>query len=452
MFERCIFVSGEDDQYLVYGGIGTYLGVLTKWIRVLYPSTEVIWIAKSPVAHDICEIDPYGVRRIYLAEFVDRDELPFFEHYSHLRDDRLAKYASFLHRIEEQVAFELDRSPGKTTLLEVGEWEGHTQGLFRCYRNYSSLFKVARLHTPLAVCMEQNHLAQSSLNYLQMLNEFQQIKHADYLSSCTHYMKERVIAKVLGPQHPLSTQIHVHPNPIDIDSYKSSSYSREESLKFLCELRKESVSKETFNIFIVGSVESRKGVEYVIRAIPETVDAVPNARFCFFGHHAHEDSSWENANAKLHPSALYQMLPAHYHPNLTFFNYIPHSQLPLVMAGGDVFPILSVGDNFPGTVAEIALSAKPIVALERGGVKEMLQDAMGVFRGISLGSDLRSASSLLSKALIHLSGSENLRRGIGENLRELVLNKYDPKEVIPNLMDAYWRAFTEAGRLEWQQV
>lgn len=445
MFDRAIFVSGEDDKYQVLGGIGTYLGILTRWIRILYPATEVYWVTKSPTNEDLIETDVHGVTRIYLAEFAALKDLPFIKKHPKLMQERTAKYASFLHRTEEIVVQLLREAQNKNVLLESGEWEGHTHGIFRAF-DASNLLKVVRLHTPLAVCMGQNQLLQSGSNYLQMLNEFQQIKHADFISSCTDYMKEKVIQEVLGPEHPLSSKIATLANPIDTTEYACTRFTRDESLHFVNQLRPGSVTDKTFNIFVIGSVESRKGVEYIIDAIPETVQAISEARFCFFGHHAPDDADWSNANTKLSPQSLYAALPKEFHKNLIFYNYVPHSKLPLVLAGGDVFPILSLGDNFPGSVAEIALSSKPIAALERGGVKEMLQDTQGLFRGFSLGSDLGQASKRLANALIQLHANKEMRTELGHTLQQLLMHKYNPETVVPNLMQTYWDALCEKQR------
>src|SRR3989344_2949514 len=398
MFDVCIFASSEDDKYLVYGGIGTYLGVLTRSIRQLYPFTQVYWIAKSPKSHDFYEEDQEGVKRIYLSEFGEEKNTSFFQNHPLLREEKAAKYSAFISRVEEKILTILQENEGKAIFLEVGEWEGQAHALFSLVHS-ANLLKVARLHTPLAVCFSQNHLKDTALNYVQMLNEYKQMRSAHFLSSCTNYMKQKVIHDVLGESHPLAKTIVALPNPIDVSAYRPDRYTRKESVAFLHTLRPFSIDEHTFNVFIIGSVETRKGVELAIQAIPQLSELIPNFRMCFFGHHAKDGEEWSNANTKLHPTQLYGMIPEQYHHHLVFFNYVSHEKLPLAIAAGDVFPILSLGDNFPGVVAEVALSSKAIVALERGGVREMLEDENGNCVALSIGNQLESAPQKLIFAI-----------------------------------------------------
>ena len=442
MFDVCIFVSSEDDKYLVYGGIGTYLGVLTRSIRNLYPQTQVYWITKSMQSNDFCEVGKEGVTKIYLSEFGDEKNTTFFQTHKSLKDDKLAKYMGFIHRVEETILKILNENKKKSILLEVGEWEGQAYSLFSLI-NRLNLLKVTRLHTPLAVCFTQNHLKESGTNYLQMLNEYNQIKKADVISSCTNYMKQRVIQDLLGNSHPLAQKIITLPNPVDISAYRTELYSRKASIDFLQKIRPDSIGTETFNVFVVGSVESRKGVEYVVKAIPRMSEAIAELRVCFLGHHATVEGEWSTANTKLLPKYLYRMIPEKYHQNMIFFNYISHADLPLAIAGGDVFPFLSVGDNFPGSVAEVGLSAKPIIALERGGVKEMLENKEGRCMAYSIGNELETASEKLAQAVETLYHNPTLRKKMGMELRDHFCEKYAPDYLVPVLMNTYWNEFVK---------
>ena len=46
--------------------------------------------------------------------------------------------------------------------------------------------------------------------------------------------------------------------------------------------------------------------------------------------------------------------------------------MPFIMQAGNVFPICYLGDNFPGVVAEIILSQRPMVVYMKGGVPEII--------------------------------------------------------------------------------
>lgn len=103
-------------------------------------------------------------------------------------------------------------------------------------------------------------------------------------------------------------------------------------------------------------------------------------------------------------------IPAKYYKYIVFANYIDHKLLPDIVASGDLFPIMSLGDNFPGTVAEISLAAKPILALKRGGVAEMLTNRKGKFIAYNLGSNLCKASSNLAQGILYLEKNKKKQK------------------------------------------
>ncbi len=438
MFDCAIFLSSEDDRYLVHGGIGTYIGVLTRWLKRFYPFMKVCWIAKSPTKQDFFQVDKYGVERFYLADQEPGRQMPFVRSYAALLHNQIARQTYFSHRAEEKIIFLLKKYNKKNILLEVGEWEGQANGLFRSYDS-SKVLKVARLHTPLAICMQQNQLVQTSANYLQMLNEYQQIKHADLISSCTNYMRSSVCRYMLGKNHFLADKIVVLPNPVDTELFFNSNANRSKALKWLRELNPNSVFTGSFNVFIIGSVEKRKGAEYIIKSIAPIAKEIPQVRFCFFGHYA-KNKTEISANTKLSPADLYSLLGHQWRRHLAFFDYLPHRRLPLVISAGDVFPIFSLGDNFPGTVAEIALAGKPIAALKRGGVKEMLSDKNGRFQAFSLGSDPSKGALRLLQAIKLFYKNPSLKINLGLKLRQLIQQKYCPEKVVPLIAETYWQA------------
>ena len=187
-----------------------------------------------------------------------------------------------------------------------------------------------------------------------------------------------LIRDVIGEKDPLIKKIQVIPNPIDISHFYPQTSERNKAIKGINKIvGREFLTKDTCNIFILGSVEMRKGVDIVINSVVDSLNNNPNLRFCFIGHCGDDKDKSLNANTKLSPRELLKLIPKKYHRSVEFTDYVPHSKLPLFIQAGDIFPVMSIGDNFPGTVAEISLSAKPIIFLVRGGVKEMLTNKNG---------------------------------------------------------------------------
>ena len=311
----------------------------------------------------------------------------------------LALKISFTNKVSNKVLEIVENNFDKKIVIESGEWEGLGQEIFRLIKRPNILF-VTRIHTPLATCIKQNNLRRSASSALQLISEYKTIISADCVTACTNYVKERMIEDVLGKNCLFSEDIRVIPNPIDSELFKLVQTDREASINFVNSiLGRDFLTDKTFNVFIIGSVEDRKGVKYVIDAIPAVVDSLSNIRFCFVGHCGIDEDINLNANTKLSPKKLLDRIPEKYHSVVAFTNYIDHKDLPLLIQCGDVFPIMSIGDNFPGTVAEISLSSKPILALARGGVKEMLTDSQGRFMAFNLGESLDLATSNLVRGI-----------------------------------------------------
>lgn len=434
-FQVFIFLSSEDDRHRVCGGIGTYIGLLTKTLKQLYSGAHVYWVTRSPREKDFFEEDEEGVKRYYVSPFPSSHS-GFVNDFPFIRDNASAQLVGLHHKMEERVIQILNEHPEEKILIESGEWEGHGSALFRCLQN-PRIFKVARVHTPLATCMTQNQLPHTSANAVQMLLEFETLMHSDVISSSTEFMKDRLVKDVFHEQVPESIPIVVIPNPVDVRQFSHQTSSKQEALAYLETLFPGKFNKEDFHIFLLGSVEKRKGVQFAIKAVEAVVSKIPQAHFCFFGHHADKKGSSLTANQKFDPEDLYAQIPPEMKRHVSFFGYLPHEELPNILAAADLFPILSLGDNFPGTVAEIALSKGTILALERGGVREMLTNENGDFVAYSLGSDLEKASARLVEGIETLYNDLERRVVIGRDLADLIQRKYEPQRVVVKMMEQY---------------
>lgn len=438
-FDAFICVSSEDEVYNVKGGIGTYLGILTKQIKKLYPSMQVYWIAKSNNQFDFHEKDIYGINRYYLSDTNPYKDRPFFKNIdaSNPETKSLLDQQVFLNKANKKIGELLHQLNGKKVVIECGEWEGQAHQIFRTIFS-KHVLKAARIHTPLAVTMASNKLSLSTVNQLQLMNEFETLYHADCISSCTAYMKEQVTTHLLGENCEKAQKIVVIPNPVDVNNYKSGVCTRKDSIaKVNSLLGQEFITDTTYNIYIIGSVETRKGAELVIDSVAKVAEKIPHARFCFLGHHGGNDSKALTANTKLSPNILTQRIPEQYRHQVAFAGYVSHNILPMIIESGDVFPIMYLGDNFPGTVAEIALMEKPILALSRGGVNEMLQNDAGEMIAYNLGSSIEMAPSNLANGLLDLYDNPQKAKEIGQKLNLLIRESYNPEKVTKALLSFY---------------
>ncbi|MDP3900196.1 MAG: glycosyltransferase family 4 protein, partial [bacterium] len=229
-----------------------------------------------------------------------------------------------------------------------------------------------------------------------------------------------------------------------------SNITRNQAIDFLNSIVGRSFFDETtFNILLIGSVEYRKGTHLMIKSIPRLLRALPNARICFIGHHG-DNNHQPTANTKLSPKILCSELKKNEREKVAFTNYIPHKELPNAIMAGDVFPFLSLGDNFPGSVAEVSLMGKPIIALMTGGLAEMLTEDNKCL-AYSLGSKTKNLSEKLVDALVELYGNPSRRKTIGRCLKKSMIKRYDAQRVVRETFEAYNNIYHKK-KLEYLRV
>lgn len=430
---RYICISGEDDQELVLGGIGTYLGLLTRYCAREYPDSEIHWITKSPNSESWNVRDQNGVYRYYIS--------PNDSQVLGLKKGGIEPLNTFAQRIAfsslaTNKALSIVRQDmGERTIVETGDWEGHGSELFKIL-SLPRVLRVARLHTPLASCIKQNKLVVGAPELEQLMREHETLTNADLLSSSTKYVKEMVLADVFGSKK-IRIPIMTIPNPVDIDIFRPDRFDRDKGILFVNSILKERfLNQNTFNIVVIGSVEYRKGADLAIKAFAKLVGKMPTARLCFVGRTT-EEGERENANKKLSPKHLLRGLPYSVRRRIRFTGYVDHRELPRIIAAGDIFPVFSLGDNFPGVVAEIALSAKPIISLRRGGIKEMLSTRGGKFVAVDLGQDPEYGVNIFPKEILRLSQDHSKLDDVGKSLRKTVLRKYEPQQITRKLFRCY---------------
>jgi glycosyltransferase involved in cell wall biosynthesis len=354
-----LFVSTEDDRYLVKGGIGTYLGTLVRALGETYPERQIDWVTQSPTREDFIETHR-NTRRHYLSRVTPGGTAM-----------RLGVFAQSMGRyVDTLVASKVSLEPRCRVYVEAPEWEGLLASWYaRCCQ--LNVLKVSRLHTPLSVCMSHNQLKRMSENLAQINRERCQISASDLLSAPTQYVLDNTMELALEPtdtQPPAA----VLGNCVNSREFYPQRSSIPEALKKLQALTGVGLDLDTFRIFVLGSVEWRKGVQIVRNAIPGILARIPDAHICLLGRYGQGDDSASTANVKLSKQEFYAGIPERFHDRVQLAGFIPHNELPHILPAGDLYLFCYLADNFPGALAEVALCERPIVALLRGGVREML--------------------------------------------------------------------------------
>ncbi len=117
-------------------------------------------------------------------------------------------------------------------------------------------------------------------------------------------------------------------------------------------------------ILFVGRMNERKGVRYLIEALPAILDGHPSTELLLVG-----PARREKIFADLNDLIRLKGVEKHVH----FLGSIPNERLPLFYNAADVLVLPSVTEGFPFVLLETAGCNCPIVATDVGGIPEFMQ-------------------------------------------------------------------------------
>jgi len=173
---------------------------------------------------------------------------------------------------------------------------------------------------------------------------------------------------------------------------------------------------------VVGNVEARKGLRYLVHAMPAVLAAEPRTRLLVIGPVFDEHFAAETkADAKrlgVTPSIIWTGSCDEVHK---------------VLSAVDLFVLPSLEESLPLTILEAMAAGLPVVSTTVGGIPECVDD--GVTGTLVPPADSRA----LAEAILRLVASPESRRQMGEAGRRLVLGQFSPKAVIPRIESVFSR-------------
>lgn len=255
---------------------------------------------------------------------------------------------------------------------------------------------VVRLHTPHSKLVKErfhnfeptfDHRVLTALERVAMLT-------ADILVSPSEDLAAYVAADLNLPVE----RIHIVRNPVD---EKRFSPEGEKALS--------QTSKQT--VLFVGRLEARKGIHYLLRAVPLVLASCPQTRFIIVGSDTRTASGHGSVLGEL-KALLSEHDCAH---AVEFVHQVRLDEMPAYYRSADVCVLPSLYDNAPMTAIEAMACGKPVVASSAGGTKEyVLHEQCGL---IVPPADERSLAESLTKLL----QDRNLRENLGKNAQRRVM-------------------------------
>jgi len=167
--------------------------------------------------------------------------------------------------------------------------------------------------------------------------------------------------------------------------------------------------ENTLIITTVAELNERKGIKYLINAVPEVIKKYPNTKFIIIGDGPNK-ADYEN---------LIKKLDLENHVHLTG----QQKEIPKLLKSSNIFLLPSIREGFGMVNLEAMITPLPIIATKAGGIPEVIEDGK---TGILVEPGNTKA---LVEALEKLISSSELREKYALAGHERVLKKFDAKEM-----------------------
>ena len=386
---KICLVHEEYPEETNFGGIATYQKLMGKYLKQL--GHEVTIITRSLIKNH--EYYENGIRVIRILWEKDKNKIKDYKLYR----KKVAK------KIKELV------KNNEIDVIETPDWGAETTEYF----DNRKIPIVVKLHTPLCIWQIYNKSGlEKNLNKLMLKWEKHIIMNADTVISCSHLLLEKLEKQYSDLDY---SKIKIVPNPYN-NKICLNHYEHNSNIKLY-----------------VGSLEQRKGVDVLAKAITEFLkNCDKNAIFRFIG----KDTDRNDKHISM-IDYIKDIVPKEFHKNLEFIGHVKNSELEKYYAEAKIGVIPSTFDNLPYVAQEMLLTGLPIVASDNTGVKEMIEDNISgiLFKNLDFQD--------LSKKLIDLYDNDKKRNLISKNARKHIIKIHDPLKIVQTMEKIYKEAIYE---------
>lgn len=253
------------------------------------------------------------------------------------------------------------------------------------------------------------HRVVSSGKWMSVLIKFI-VSRVDYIIFNSAYTRDELL-KIAQPKAHC-----VIPCTIDPEKFKPGERGA---------LRKKlGLSDDIRIIFYVGYLIEKKGIRYLIEAMPAILEKIPNAHLVLGG----GGIDLEKLKAYAKELGLEK--------NVTFLDWVKNDQLPDYYRDADVFVLPSIIDSNGETetlgivLLEAMACGTPVVGSNVGGIPDAVNPEAGFL------AEPKNPASLAEKLILLLS-DENKRKQMGEAATKWARTTFSWKNVSPKYMEIY---------------
>lgn len=396
---RICLISREYPPETGYGGIATFVRHLAHGLKELGHDVEVVALAKETEK----VVDDNGVPVHRVLPYQLEGELDAvnrcmpYSRYVFLTT--LALWRKF-HELHQEKPFDVAESP---ELLAEALYTTVTRVVPMAVRLYTphSKFMAENLHNTAATF---DHMLIATLERVAMAG-------ADVLTS-----PSRDLAEYIAQDLPCPVEnITIIPNPIDPQEFSPEGH-----------LALQPDGRQT--VLFVGRLEERKGVHFLVKAMPQVLKACPNTRFVIIGDDTIHAIDGHNSMLAYLKHILKE---SNCEDAVMFVPRIPLTELPAYYRSTDISVVPSLYDNSPYTCLEAMSCGRAVIGTSAGGTREYIVDGDS---GVIVPPKDPDA---LAAALIKLLQDKPYREFLSKNARERVLNTFQRKKIAADTVKLY---------------
>ena len=206
----------------------------------------------------------------------------------------------------------------------------------------------------------------------------------------------------------IQKRISVIPNGVDIDTFKPS-------------------SEEDVNLIgWIGRFVPEKGLDYLLEAFRIVSKLEPDIRLVLIG------------DGPLRPRIVKLANKYGLNNKIIITCEIPHEKISDILSRVSLFILPSIKEGMPVTLLEIMASGKPVVGSKISGIMDVINNGQN---GLLVPSKNPQA---IADAILLLLNDKSLRRRLGRNARQLMVEKYSWNSITNKVEKVYNETIKES--------
>ena len=380
---KIVLVNEEYPSETNFGGIATYQKIIAEEYARLGHEVTVI-------CRGLNENKKYKEKKVNIIRV-----------YQETTNNKKKDYINYRKKIRDILIQMQDEN--RIDIIETPDWGAETI-LFEKYRKVPL---VVRLHTPLKVWLRYNKNNFGNVTKIMLKWEKKLIKRANLVTCCSN-----ALLKEMKKDFKNLDNVIVTPNPANLKGFYLN----------------ERIKKEN-KIIYVGSVEERKGVIVLAKALNIVFTKYPNLKVDFIG----KDTTRNNKNISTF-EYIKEIIDNKFQHNIKFYGQLDNNKIMSHMNKALVGVYPSLFDNFPYVVLESMAVGLQVVGSSNSGMVEMLGEYGSIYE---TGNEESLAEKIIER--YNIAQKEN----VNNDLIQRVKTNYKAETVCSKMLDLYMDTYNK---------